>query len=129
MTHLRRAALALALLVHLVALYLPRVPGDAPHLFPGADKVAHVGIFALVVVAALWAGLPARWVVPLALAHAVVSELVQHVLLPGRSGDPWDTLADAVGVALGWAAGALLTRAGRRPSGPGRRGHARSARR
>ncbi|PYG00518.1 VanZ like family protein [Georgenia satyanarayanai] len=120
MTHLRRAVLALALLLHFAALYVPRVPGDGPDLFPGADKVAHVGIFALVVAAALWAGLPARWVVPLALVHAVVSEAVQHVLLPGRSGDPWDALADVVGVALGWAAAALVTRAGRRPSGPGR---------
>lgn len=120
MTHVRRAVLALALLVHLAALYVPRVPGEGPDLFPGADKVAHVGIFALLVAAALWAGLPARWVVPLALAHAVVSEVVQHVLLPGRSGDPWDALADVVGVAVGWAAGALVTCAERRPSGPGR---------
>ncbi|MCM3660585.1 VanZ family protein [Georgenia satyanarayanai] len=120
MTHVRRTVLALALLVHLAALYVPRVPGDGPDLFPGADKVVHVGVFALVVGAALWAGLPARWGVPLALAHAVVSEVVQHVLLPARSGDPWDVLADVVGVALGWAVAARVTRAGRRPSGSGR---------
>ena len=120
MTHVKRAVLALALLVHLAALYVPRVPGDGPDLFPGADKVAHVGVFALVVVAALWAGLPARWVVPLALVHAVLSEVLQDALLPGREGDPWDALADVAGVGLGWAAAVLVTRAGRRPSGPAR---------
>jgi len=41
------------------------------------------------------------------LAHAPVSELVQHVGYPGRTGDPADVLADAagvlVGVGLAWA--------------------------
>ncbi|WP_413452310.1 VanZ family protein [Georgenia phoenicis] len=118
----RRVLLAIALVLHLAVLYAPRVPGPGTGLFPGADKVAHLGVFALLVLAALWAGLPARWVVPLALAHAVLSEVVQHVLLPGRSGDPWDTLADVVGVGLGWGAAALLSRrsAARGPSGPDR---------
>lgn len=120
MTVIRRTLLALALLAHLAVLYAPRVPGGGPVGLPGADKVAHVAVFALVVAAALWAGLPARWVLPLALAHAVVSELVQHTLLPGRSGDVWDSVADVVGVGLGWAVVALLRRrrAVRRPSAP-----------
>ena len=41
-------------------------------------------------------------------AHAVVSELVQHWLLPHRSGDAADVLADLAGVALGVLAGRLL---------------------
>ena len=37
------------------------------------------------------------------LAYAVVSELVQALLLTERSGDLLDVLADAVGAAAGWA--------------------------
>ena len=33
--------------------------------------------------------------------HAPVSEVVQATLLPHRSGDRWDALADLTGVALG----------------------------
>ncbi len=40
-----------------------------------------------------------------------MSELVQHFLLPGRSGDPWDAVLDLVGVGVG--AAALLVRARR----------------
>ena len=43
--------------------------------------------------------------------HAPLSELVQHFLLPGRSGDPWDAVLDLVGVGVG--AVALLVRARR----------------
>lgn len=120
--HLRRAALALAVVVHLAVLYAPRVPSVGAAGVPGSDKLAHAGVFALVVAAAMWAGIPARWVVPIALAHAVVSELVQHLLLPARSGDVWDSVADVVGVGLGWALAELVRRrrGGRRPSGPGR---------
>jgi VanZ family protein len=54
------------------------------------------------------------WVAVLLFAiHAPVSELVQHFLLPGRSGDVWDAVLDLVGVALGAAAlvvGARLRR-------------------
>jgi len=32
--------------------------------------------------------------------HAVVSELVQHYLLAGRSGDPSDSVADLAGVLI-----------------------------
>ena len=55
-----------------------------------------------------------RWVSPsIALAfalHAPVSELVQHVALPGRSGDAWDAVLDLVGVGL---AAAVLVVGGR----------------
>jgi hypothetical protein len=46
------------------------------------------------------AGLPWRPWCAVSLAHAVVSELVQHWVLPHRSGDPRDALADAIGVLL-----------------------------
>ena len=115
----RRLLLVLALLLHLAVLYAPRVPSAGPVGVPGTDKVVHVAVFALVVALALWSALPARWVVPLALAHAVGSEVVQHVFLADRSGDPWDVLADVIGVGLGWAVGVVLSRrsVARGPSG------------
>ncbi len=115
----RRTVLVLAVLLHLAVLYAPTVPDTGVSGVPGADKTAHVAVFALVVAAALWAGLPARVVVPLGLAHAVVSEVVQHAAYPGRSGDVWDVVADVVGVGLGWGAVALVRarRDARRPSG------------
>ena len=116
----RRVLLVVALLVHLAVLYAPEVPGSGPMSVPGADKVGHVAVFALVVAVALWSGFRVQWVVPVELAHAVVSEVVQHTVLPGRSGDPWDVVADVVGVGLGWGLTVALRRrsAVRPPSGP-----------
>ena len=113
---LRYAALTAAVVLHLLVLYLPQVPDPGGPQVPGLDKVAHVAVFALVVAAALWAGLPARWVVPVALVHAVVSEVVQHLWLAERSGDGWDVVADVVGVLLGWAVMTWLRRASPAPS-------------
>ncbi len=93
-----RVALALAVLVHLVVLYAPRAPAPPGPVW--LDKVVHVTIFAAVALAAAWVGLPRRPVVAVLLGHAVVSELVQWLVLPDRSGDPWDSVADAGGVAL-----------------------------
>jgi hypothetical protein len=88
-----------ALLLQLVILYSPSGGGVAP--FPNFDKLVHCAVFALPVLLALLAGLP-RWPVVLVLAlHAPGSELVQWTLLPNRTGDPWDVVADLVGVALG----------------------------
>lgn len=106
----RRLLLAVVLVVHLVVLYSPSLPSPGPAGVPGADKVGHAAVFGLLVLAALWAGFSARWVVPLALAHAVLSEVGQHLLLAGRSGDPWDAVADVVGVGLGWGAAVWLSR-------------------
>ncbi|SDQ73080.1 VanZ family protein [Quadrisphaera sp. DSM 44207] len=96
---LARAVLALAVLVHLVVLYAPRAPSGGGT--PGVDKVVHVAVFALVVWAGRWARLARRPLVLVLLGHALVSEALQHWLLPARSGDSLDVLADAAGVALG----------------------------
>lgn len=104
-----RAALGLLVVVHLVVLYAPDAGGAPP--FPGADKVVHVATFASVALAGLGAGIAARWWVSVVAAHAVVSELVQHWLLPHRSGDPADVVADLLGVAVGVLAARLLGRA------------------
>ncbi len=96
-----------AVLVQCVVLYAPSGPGTSP--FPDADKVVHVLVFLVPVAVALGVGV-ARWaVVTLFAGHAVVSELVQASLLPGRSGDWRDVVADLVGIGLGvavwWLAG------------------------
>lgn len=103
---LARVALAATLLLQVVVVYAPQTPGPPPAI-PHADKLIHAVVFALPVLAV---GLPrVRWwpVVALLLAlHAPVSEITQHLLLPGRSGDPWDVVADLVGVGIasGWVA-------------------------
>lgn len=89
----------IALLLQLGVLYAPSGGGAAP--FPYFDKLVHCAVFALPVLLGLLARLP---LVPVAIAmvvHAPVSEVVQGTLLPNRSGDPWDAVADLAGVALG----------------------------
>lgn len=104
-----RLVFAGLVLVQLLAVYWPRVGVDGPVTW--TDKIVHVLLFLAPTVAGLLAGVrPAYVVVPLAV-HAGLSEAVQHWLLPGRSGDAWDALADLSGVVLGvtfvvvWAAG------------------------
>jgi VanZ family protein len=103
-----------ALAVQLVLLYWPRAvqpAGDLPW-----DKLVHAMIFGLVYAAGVNAGI--RWWLWLAvsLLHAGVSEVVQDTLLPHRSGDPYDALADAVGVLL--AAVAVAAVGARRRNAP-----------
>jgi hypothetical protein len=106
-----------AVALQLLALYLPEAPAAALGL-PFADKVVHAGVFGLAT--ALWARVVGRaW--PPALefaAHAIISELVQAALLPGRSGDPADVAADLAGVALGLAAARKPPWGRVRPPGP-----------
>ena len=92
--------------VSLVVLFAPSGGGASP--FPGSDKVVHLLLFAALAATARWcfgALLPALVAVA---AYAPVSELVQALLLPGRSGDPLDVVADLVGAALGWTLGRRL---------------------
>ena len=93
------ATFVLLALVHLAALYWPRVTVEGPVAW--TDKVVHVLLFALPAAGGLLAGLrPAYLLVPLAL-HAPISEALQHFVLPNRSGDPWDAVADLSGVVVG----------------------------
>jgi hypothetical protein len=91
-------ALVLALAVQCVVLYAPQAPGVSP--FPSSDKVVHLTVFFVPVLIGLLAGLPPRLVVAVFAGHAVLSEVVQGVVLPDRSGDPVDAVADLAGVAL-----------------------------
>ena len=91
--------LALAVAVQVVVLYAPE--GGGAQLFPNVDKVVHVVVFLVPVALALLAGFRRTVVVLVFAAQAVISELVQALLLPHRSGDVLDVVADLTGVALG----------------------------
>ena len=95
-------AFGAAVAVQLYAVYAPSGPGG-PQI-NGLDKVIHALIFAAPAFAALMLGIRARWALGLLAAHAPVSELIQHLVLPQRSGDVLDIVADLSGVVLGgWA--------------------------
>lgn len=102
----RAAVLVLALVAN-VGFYLPSIPAAAPGAgVPGVDKIVHVGVFTLTVWAAGRLLAPAQrfpmgWVVLAAIAHALLIEVIQAALLPERSADGADLLADLAGVALG----------------------------
>ena len=71
---------------------------------PGADKLVHAGLFALLSATAALRFGAARRVLLAVLVYAALSEVVQALLLAERSGDAWDLLADAVGALAGWYA-------------------------
>lgn len=106
---MRWVVLAVAVVGQLIALYSPGSPDPGIELFPHADKVVHVLLFAVPTALARWCT-PRWWPVILLALHAPVSELVQWRLVPLRSGDPWDLVADLAGIALGLLAGATLRR-------------------
>lgn len=112
------ALFALAVIVQLIALYLPNPPSGGG--LPGSDKVVHAAVFLAPAMLGVLAGVRLVVLAPLLIAHAVVSEVVQHVLLAARGGDPWDAVADIVGVAAGLAIGSalLLRLRGDRPADP-----------
>jgi VanZ family protein len=86
--------------LQLAVLYAPRTPAVATGCQPIA-KLIHVGVFLLPTVALVRAGVPRGWAIGLMAAHGPASELLQHVVLPGRSGEPMDVVADLLGVGLG----------------------------
>ena len=96
---LARGVFVALVVVQLLAVYWPRVEVEGP--VPWTDKVVHMVLFLLLTLAGLLAGLRPAWLVGLVALHAPVSELVQHFLLPNRSGDVWDAVADLSGVVLG----------------------------
>ena len=113
--HLVAAGAVIAVLLQLWGLYRVIGQPQAPW-FPYPDKVAHVIGFALPVLLILLAVAlrhsgGARWprlgisalVVGVFAAHAVASELIQHVWYQYRTGDPLDVIADWIGIAAGVA--------------------------
>ena len=117
-----RVSLLLAVALQVYVLYL-HVPGpESAVAVPHADKLVHGAVFALPAALAVLGGWP---LLPVALvlgAHAPLSELVQHLWLPERAGDPWDVVADCAGVGLGLLLGRVAVgRVARRARGARRR--------
>ena len=108
-TWLATSAAVVAVAAQLLALYWPVVTVEGPVTW--TDKVVHLLIFAVPTYAVGRALGSVRTAVLVFALHAPVSELVQHFVLPGRTGDVWDAVVDLVGVAL--AAALLVVR---RPS-------------
>ena len=81
-------------------LFAPRAP--TPPSVPGFDKLVHGGLFLLLAVTTRWRFGPRLGLLATVAAYGVLSEIVQAVLLPDRSGDPFDALADTTGALLGW---------------------------
>lgn len=87
----------------LVVLFAPTA-GGLP-LFPYADKMVHLVLFAALAWSGRKAGLP---VLPLAaglMAYAVLSEVIQATVLPERGGEWTDVAADLIGITAGMLAG------------------------
>ena len=75
------------------------------------DKLYHIAAF--VGYALLWqrAGARPRTIIATGLLFGVFIEVWQHLLPIGRTADPYDALADAIGLALGIWVGAVAKRA------------------
>jgi hypothetical protein len=110
-TRLAAAVAIAAVVTQLLVLYWPVVTVEGPVSW--TDKVVHLLVFAVPTYAVGRALRSVGTAVVVFAVHAPVSELVQHFLLPGRTGDVWDAVLDLVGVGLGAAAlvvGARLRR-------------------
>lgn len=103
-----RLTFAIAVAVQAIAVYAPSGP-SGPDI-NGFDKLVHLSIFFVPSLAALMMGIRARWALGILALHAPVSELIQHFLLPQRSGDVFDAVADLSGVLLGGLAYMVWTR-------------------
>ncbi|WP_323099472.1 VanZ family protein [Intrasporangium sp. YIM S08009] len=104
----------LAVVVQLAVLYWPVVTVEGPVSW--TDKVVHLLVFAVPTWAVGRATGSVRLAAVVFAVHAPLSEVVQHVALPGRSGDVWDAVVDLVGVGLGAAVLALVDVVGARRS-------------
>lgn len=109
--HFVAAGAVIAVLLQLWGLYRVIGPSQVPWI-PYPDKVAHFIGFALPVMLILLAVALrhpsgarrpslriSALVVGVFAAHAVVSELIQHVWYQYRTGDPLDVIADWIGIA------------------------------
>lgn len=98
----RNLSFSLAVVLSLIILFRPGGTGLLP--FPAADKVIHLGTFALLALTAWWRlGRPRRIFSGLAV-YALVSEVIQQLFIPRRSFDLADIAADLAGAfAILWA--------------------------
>lgn len=111
------ALFVLSCVLQLVGLYRPTGP-PTPDAIPYLDKLGHLVVFALPVavimvyrasrgaVSVIFSAV----VIAIFAAHAVISEIIQARWLPDRSGDPYDVLADLIGIAVGCGVAVLIRR-------------------
>ena len=104
------AVLALSVLV----LFVPRAPSPPP--LPEFDKLVHSTLFLLLAATTRWRFGARLGLLAAVAGYGALSEVVQAALLPHRSGDPLDALADAAGALLGWVIASAVLR--RRPHLP-----------
>ena len=99
-TRLATVAFTAVVVLSLVVLFVPRAPAGPP--IPEFDKLVHSGLFLLLAATTRWRFGPRLTLLALVIAYAALSEVVQAELLPMRSGDVLDALADTGGALLGW---------------------------
>lgn len=90
--------LLLALFAGQIWVLYVMVPGPGEPLFPGQDKVGHALLFAVPFGLALL--LRSRLAVLGVIGHALLSEPLQALFTSTRVPDPWDLVANLVGIAL-----------------------------
>lgn len=95
-------------------------PGEDLPSSPVSDKLEHAAIFAVLALTARFAGLRTVGVAVGLASYAVVSEVLQSTLPINRDGDWHDLVADSIGIAVGLVGWAVLRRARRSSSAPGR---------
>lgn len=106
----RWTAAVAVLLAQSWTLYSPDLPVvDGGLNIPGIDKIGHFAMFAVVTLALLRV-LPVGWALAAMAAQLVLSEWVQGALLPHRSAEWGDLLADLLGVVVGWTGWRLTER-------------------
>ena len=74
--------------------------GDRPLPFPGADKIVHLVLYSGLGGLLRLATTSVPMVLSVGFFYGVMDEFHQ-AFVPGRSADPWDVLADGLGVLLG----------------------------
>lgn len=91
-------AVALAVIFWLAMIPLP----EALTVFSFQDKVEHTLAFVLLALMGL-SGFPQRRLTVAGglVTYGLLIEVCQHTLTTNRVGDPWDWLADSVGVVIG----------------------------
>lgn len=95
-------------------LFSPTAPGEP--LFPNSDKVVHYLLFALLAGTVRWRFGSSKRFLWLVFGYAALSEVIQAVALPGRSGDVVDVVADVAGASLGWLIAERILRRAPRPT-------------
>ena len=84
--------------------YLSLMPYEGELLANNRDKTAHLVVYGGLMVLALWAYSPAKWLIAALalLLYSIALELGQ-ILVPTRHFSYYDIIANAVGIALGYA--------------------------